>query len=142
MSGVPLYKLDKYCDIFLQNNYHVIVVSQTSCSSKPEREVTHILSPGTTLSEFNHNIVENNLMIIFIEKIFLIIKFIILLVFLLLMFLPVKIKLQILFKIPKMKIMLTQNEIKGLFLIIILLKQYFIQKILIWIKKYLSINMI
>ena len=34
----------------------------------PEREVTHILSPGTTLTEFNHNIIENNLMSIFIEK--------------------------------------------------------------------------
>ncbi len=68
MSGVPLMKLDKYCDIFLQNNYHVIVVSQTSSPPNPEREVTHILSPGTTLSEFNHNIIENNLMSIFIEK--------------------------------------------------------------------------
>jgi len=68
MSGVPLIKLDKYCDIFLQNNYHVIVVSQTSAPPNPEREVTHILSPGTTLSEFNHNIIENNLMSIFIEK--------------------------------------------------------------------------
>jgi len=68
MSGVPLIKLDKYCDIFLQNNYHVIVISQTSAPPNPEREVTHILSPGTTLTEFNHNIIENNLMSIFIEK--------------------------------------------------------------------------
>ena len=68
MSGVPLMKLDKYCDIFLQNNYHVIVISQTSAPPNPEREVTHILSPGTTLTEFNHNIVENNLMSIFIEE--------------------------------------------------------------------------
>ena len=68
MSGVPLVKLDKYCDIFLQNNYHVIVISQISAPPNPEREVTHILSPGTTLSEFNHTNVENNLMSIFIEK--------------------------------------------------------------------------
>ena len=30
MSGVPLMKLDKYCEIFLQSNYHVIVISQVS----------------------------------------------------------------------------------------------------------------
>ena len=61
MSGVPLVKLDKYCDIFLQNNYHVIVISQISAPPNPEREVTHILSPGTTLSEFNHTNVEKML---------------------------------------------------------------------------------
>ena len=30
MSGVPIIKLDKYCEIFLQSNYHVIVISQIS----------------------------------------------------------------------------------------------------------------
>ena len=67
MSGVPLMKLEKYCEILLQNNYHVIVVSQTSAPPNPEREVTAILSPGTNI-ESNDNNVENNLMSIFIEK--------------------------------------------------------------------------
>ena len=54
MSGVPLMKLEKYCEILLQNNYHVIVVSQTSAPPNPEREVTAILSPGTNI-ESNDN---------------------------------------------------------------------------------------
>jgi len=67
MSGVPLMKLDKYCEIFLQNNYHVIVISQVSKPPNIEREVTHVLSPGTVLNDFNIN-VENNLVSIYIEK--------------------------------------------------------------------------
>ena len=68
MSGIPLMKLDKYCEIFLQNNYHVIVVSQISQPPNVERDVTHILSPGTILNDFNNINVENNLVSIFIEK--------------------------------------------------------------------------
>ena len=67
MSGVPLMKLEKYCDIFLKNNFHVIVISQTSAPPNPEREVTHILSPGTVLNNYNNDI-ENNLILIYIEK--------------------------------------------------------------------------
>ena len=67
MSGVPLMKLEKYSEILLKNNYHVIIVSQTSAPPSPEREVTAILSPGTSLDS-NDNNLENNLMSIFIEK--------------------------------------------------------------------------
>ena len=68
MSGVPLMKLEKYCEILLQNNYHVIVISQVSAAPNPEREITHILSPGTVLDDFNNINIENNLMSIYIEK--------------------------------------------------------------------------
>ena len=68
MSGVPLMKLEKYSEILLENNYHVIIVSQTSAPPNPEREVTAILSPGTNINCSDNNKIENNLMSIFIEK--------------------------------------------------------------------------
>ena len=68
MSGVPLMKVEKYSEILLQHNYHVIIVSQTSSPPNPERDVTSVLSPGTYINDFNNNNVENNLMSIFIEK--------------------------------------------------------------------------
>ena len=58
----------KNANIFLNNNYHVIIVEQVTEPPKPIREVTEILSPGTKISEYDDTNQENILMSIFIEK--------------------------------------------------------------------------
>ena len=68
MSGAPIVKHQKYCDILLNNNYTVIVVTQISRPPNIDREVTSILSPGTVLDDYNHKKNDNNLMSIYIER--------------------------------------------------------------------------
>ena len=71
MSGTPTHKKLKYCSIYLNHNYHVIIVEQVTEPPKPVREVTEILSPGTNIIESEEYISNNSqklLMSIFIEK--------------------------------------------------------------------------
>ena len=68
MAGSPVHKLDKYCEILLNQDYHVIVVEQISASPNPERAVTKVLSPGTIINENNDIGYDNYLMSIFIEQ--------------------------------------------------------------------------
>lgn len=64
MAGIPLFVLDKYMDILLDNGYTVILVEQTTPPPEPKREVTRIISPATREIE---NSGENNyLMCIYI----------------------------------------------------------------------------
>ena len=71
MSGTPIYTKSKYCNIYLNHNYHVIVVEQVTEPPKPVREVTEILSPGANLIE-NEDYITNNsqklIMSIYIQK--------------------------------------------------------------------------
>ena len=57
MAGIPLYVLDKYVDILYENGYTIILVEQVTPPPEPKREVTRILSPGTTSNETTY---ENN----------------------------------------------------------------------------------
>ena len=57
MAGIPLYVLDKYVDILYENGYTIILVEQVTPPPEPKREVTRILSPGTSSNETTY---ENN----------------------------------------------------------------------------------
>jgi len=57
MGGIPLYVLDKYLDILMENAYVVILVEQTTPPPEPKREVTRIITPAT---RDNENSIENN----------------------------------------------------------------------------------
>jgi DNA mismatch repair protein MutS len=47
MAGIPLFVLDKYLDILIDNGYTVILVEQVTTPPEPKREVTKIISPAT-----------------------------------------------------------------------------------------------
>ena len=52
---------------FLNSNYTVVIVEQISAPPNPERGVTRILSPGTTIEDYN-NKESRYLMSVYIEK--------------------------------------------------------------------------
>lgn len=47
MAGIPLYVLDKYLDVLLDNGYTIIIIEQVTPPPNPKREVTRIISPAT-----------------------------------------------------------------------------------------------
>jgi len=50
LAGFPLTQLDRYLTILTEENqYVVVVVEQTTPPPNPQRDVTHIVSPGTNL---------------------------------------------------------------------------------------------
>lgn len=55
LAGFPSYCLEKFTNILLDNNYTVVVVSQTSPPPKPKRGVTNVLSPGMRLEPVQRN---------------------------------------------------------------------------------------
>jgi DNA mismatch repair protein MutS len=57
MAGLPLFVLDKYLDILLDNSYTIVIVEQTTKPPNPKREVTRVISPATRNIEQS---VENN----------------------------------------------------------------------------------
>ena len=57
MGGIPLYVLDKYLDVLMENSFVVILVEQTTPPPEPKREVTRIITPATRDVE---NCIENN----------------------------------------------------------------------------------
>lgn len=67
LAGFPLMSIQKYENILLNNNYTVVIVEQITPPPNPERGVTRIVSPGTTIDGYNKQ--ENHyLMSIYIEK--------------------------------------------------------------------------
>ena len=67
MAGFPLYVINKFQNILLQNNYTIIMIEQVSEPPNPERKVTEILSPGMNININSKK--SNNLMVIYYEKI-------------------------------------------------------------------------
>jgi DNA mismatch repair protein MutS len=65
MAGFPSHSLRKFINILLNANYTVVLVTQTTPSPNPKREVTEILSPGTNLEVTSAE--SNNLMIVYFE---------------------------------------------------------------------------
>lgn len=67
MSGFPSATKDKYIDILeRQGIYTLVIVEQTTTPPNPERDVTEIISPGTT---FNNEIEDNRFLCsIYMEK--------------------------------------------------------------------------
>tara|TARA_B100001094_G_scaffold138004_1_gene133619 strand:+ start:790 stop:3882 length:3093 start_codon:yes stop_codon:yes gene_type:complete len=67
LAGFPLCAIQKYETILLNNNYTVVVVEQITPPPNPERGVTRIVSPGTSIENYNKQ--DNHyLMSIYIEK--------------------------------------------------------------------------
>lgn len=67
MAGFPMYALQKFVNILVNENYTVVVVDQVSEPPKPKRAVTAIISPGTDIN----NIISpdaNVLMAIYFEQ--------------------------------------------------------------------------
>ena len=67
ICGFPLYVLKKFTKILVENNYTVVVVSQTSPPPNPRRDVTDIISAGTMIENIDSN-ETNNLMTIYLEQ--------------------------------------------------------------------------
>ena len=67
LAGFPVCSIGKYENILLNSNYTVVIVEQITPPPNPERGVTRILSPGTTVEDYN-NRESRYLMSIYIEK--------------------------------------------------------------------------
>lgn len=65
MAGFPSHSLKKFLNIFLSNNYTVVLVTQTTQPPNPKRAVTEILSPGTCLDVITQD--SSNLMVIYLD---------------------------------------------------------------------------
>ena len=66
MVGVPSSSLNKYIDIIQKNGkYTLVVISQVTPAPNPKREITVVLSPGTTMNE---SVDYNYLASLYIEK--------------------------------------------------------------------------
>jgi len=67
LAGFPIYVIQKYENILLNHNYTVVIVEQITPPPNPERGVTRIVSPGTSIECYNKN--DNHyLMSVYIEK--------------------------------------------------------------------------
>jgi DNA mismatch repair protein MutS len=66
LAGFPTYVVQKYENILLNNNYTVVIVEQITSPPNPERGVTRIISPGTTIDDYNKD-TSHYLMSIYIE---------------------------------------------------------------------------
>lgn len=67
MAGFPLYTLQKYTQILLNNNYTIVLVEQVTEPPNPERKVTEILSPGMNITVVNKK--SNFMMVVYYEYI-------------------------------------------------------------------------
>jgi len=50
MAGFPLYVLNKFIQILLQNKYTIVLIEQVSPPPNPERKITEIISPATNIN--------------------------------------------------------------------------------------------
>jgi len=66
MAGFPLYSVNKYENMLLDNNFTAVIVEQITPPPNTERGVTRIISPGTTIDNPKHD--SNYLMSIYVEK--------------------------------------------------------------------------
>jgi DNA mismatch repair protein MutS len=67
LAGIPCVSLKKYTDILLKENYTIVLVEQVTAPPNPERKVTQILSPGTSL-DYNQSFDSNFLMCFYVTK--------------------------------------------------------------------------
>jgi DNA mismatch repair protein MutS len=68
LIGFPSISMSKYVNLLINNNYTIIVISQTTPPPNPQRGVTEILSPATYIDELT-TLDNNYLMSIYIEEI-------------------------------------------------------------------------
>jgi len=63
MCGIPLYVVNKYIDILVENQYTVVLVEQITGPPNVKRDVTKIISPSTNIE--TNNVQNNFLMCIY-----------------------------------------------------------------------------
>lgn len=66
MAGFPLSSIQKYTEMLLQENYTVVLVEQVTSPPNPERKVTQVISPGTSL-DYSHSFDSNFLMCFYLS---------------------------------------------------------------------------
>ena len=66
MAGFPSHALKKFISTLLAHQYTVVLVRQVTPPPNPRREVTEVLSPGTSLDVVGSE--SNNLMVIFLDE--------------------------------------------------------------------------
>jgi len=67
LAGIPCVSLKKYTDILLKENYTIVLVEQTKPPPNPDRKVTQVISPGTSL-DYNQTFDANFLMCFYFTK--------------------------------------------------------------------------
>ena len=50
MAGFPLFVLNKFIQLLLNNNFTIILIEQITQPPNPERKITEIISPSTNLN--------------------------------------------------------------------------------------------
>ena len=50
MCGFPVYVINKYIQLILQNNYTIVLIEQVTEPPEPQRKITEILSPATNIN--------------------------------------------------------------------------------------------
>ena len=53
MCGFPLYVLNKYVQLLIQNNYTIVLIEQITEPPNPERKITEIISPSININYTN-----------------------------------------------------------------------------------------
>ena len=67
MCGFPLYVLNKYIQMILQNNYTIVLIEQVTEPPEPQRKITEILSPATNININSKK--SNYIMVLYYEEI-------------------------------------------------------------------------
>ena len=67
LAGFPVGSIQKYENILLDHNYTIVIIEQITPPPNPERGVTRIVSPGTSIENYNKKD-SHYLMSIYIEK--------------------------------------------------------------------------
>ena len=67
MTGFPIYSIQKFIQIFLNNQYTVVLIEQTTPPPNPERKITEIISPSTNINNNMRN--GNYILVYFFEEV-------------------------------------------------------------------------
>ena len=67
MCGFPIYVINKYIQLILQNNYTIILIEQVTEPPEPQRKITEILSPATNININSKK--SNYIMVLYYEEI-------------------------------------------------------------------------
>lgn len=67
MAGFPLYVLNKYIQLIIQNNYTVVLIEQVTEPPEPQRKITEIISPSTNININSKK--SNYIMVLYYEEI-------------------------------------------------------------------------
>ena len=68
MIGVNIYSIDKYIQLLLNRGFTIVLIEQVTEPPEPERKVTNIYSPGTSINHLNKSD-SNKCVCIYIETI-------------------------------------------------------------------------